>query len=167
MRLHIPQPERSIHITGTNGKGSVSNLIAAGLQQAGLRVGRFSSPHVTDFRERIAVNGELISETEVSQFISKVRKLKPPVQNAFFELSFALALQTFAERSVNVAVVEAGVGAARDATIVLENVALSILTNVSLDHQGTLGPDIQSITQDKAAVVRAGTPLVTGRRAQR
>ena len=160
--LELRQPPKSIHVVGTNGKGSVSQLVAVGLSAAGLKVGRFSSPHVEDFRERIVVDRREIAEHEVTGFVEEVRELEPPY--AFFELTFALALKTFAERKVDIAIIEAGVGARRDATIVLENVALSILTNVSLDHQETLGGSLESIARDKAHVMRPHIPFVTGER---
>ena len=160
--LKLHQPPKSIHVVGTNGKGSVSHLIAGGLSAAGLKVGRFSSPHVEDFRERIVVNGREIGKREVIDFVEEVKGLEPPY--AFFELSFALALKTFAEHDVDIAVVEAGVGARQDATVILENVILSILTNVSLDHQETLGGSLEAITKDKAHVMRPNVPFVTSER---
>ena len=157
--LGLRQPPRSVHVVGTNGKGSVSQLITAGLDAAGLKVGHFTSPHVEDFRERIVIAKEEISEQEVVDFVEKVRRLSTPF--AFFELSFALALLAFENRGVDIAVVEAGVGAAKDATRALENVQLSVLTNVSLDHQGTLGNSLEAIAEDKAEVMRPDTAFVT------
>ena len=158
--LELRQPPRSIHVVGTNGKGSVSQFVAVGLSAAGLKVGRFSSPHVEDFRERIVIDGREIEQREVTEFVEEVRGLEPSY--AFFELSFALALQSFAKHQLDIAVVEAGVGAAHDATLVLKNVALSILTNVSLDHQETLGDSLTAIARDKAEVMRPHIPFVTG-----
>lgn len=157
--LGLRQPLRSIHVVGTNGKGSVSQLIAAGLGAAGLTVGRFSSPHVEDFRERIVIAKEEILEKEVVEFVERVKGLEFPF--AFFELSFALALTAFSEHTVDIAVVEAGVGAAKDATKALENVELSVLTNVSLDHRETLGASLEAIARDKAEVMRPHVAFVT------
>ena len=157
--LHLSSPPESVHVVGTNGKGSVTNRVAAGLSAAGRRTGRFVSPHVESFRERVAVDGRLIREAEVLGFVQRVRGR---VDAAFFELCFALALEHFAHHEVEVAVLEAGVGARDDATRVLENVQVVAVTNVGLDHQDVLGKTVEEIAADKAAAIRPGIPVVTG-----
>lgn len=157
----LAMPTKSVHIVGSNGKGSTSAMIAAGLEAAGVRTGLFLSPHVEDFRERISVNGRLISEPEVLEQLRVWRRLELPLRPGFFEWCFALALEHFARQEVACVVVEAGIGAARDVTLILENVAVSVLTSVSLEHQELLGSSLAEIARDKAAAIRAGTPLVT------
>lgn len=130
-----------------------------------MRVGRFLSPHVSDFRERIAVDGEAVSEAEVVDFVARL-KARGPLElagapPAFFELTLALALEHFARRGVEVAVVEAGVGAKHDATRALENVRSVVLTNVGRDHLDTLGPTLEDVARDKADAIRPGVPILS------
>ena len=158
-QLGLVYPQNAVHVVGTNGKGSVTAMVAAGLQAAGVRTGRFISPHVTEFRERIAVDGRWISEPEVLAFVQGLPALEPPP--AFFELTLALALQHFAREKVEIAVTEAGVGARDDATRVLENVRAVVLTNVGRDHLDTLGPTLRDVALDKADAVRPGVPTLT------
>ena len=157
--LRLPSPPKVIHVVGTNGKGSTAAIIATGLTEAGFRTGRFVSPHVEDFRERIAVDNELIPQTQVVEFVNLISALG---HWAFFEISLALALKHFAEQSVDYAVIEAGIGAKYDATNVLENKVLTVITNIAMDHQDTLGPTLTAIAKDKAAAITARTPVVTG-----
>ncbi len=166
-RLGLPDPPAVVHVVGTNGKGSVTTALAAMGSAAGLRTGRFVSPHVEHYRERIAVDGQSVSDAEVVAFAERARALvEARVAEAgaagFFEWTLALALSVFAARGVDVAVVEAGVGARRDATLALGNVVASLVTNVDLDHVETLGPDLAAIARDKAAALRSGVPTVTG-----
>ena len=135
-------------------------MVAAGFAAAGRRTGRFISPHVVDFRERITVNGQWISEAEVLGFVQDLPRLEPAP--AFFELTLALALRHFAREQVEVAVIEAGVGAKRDATRALENVRAVVITNVGRDHLDTLGPTLQDVARDKADAIRPGVPTLTG-----
>lgn len=160
-QLGLGFPERTVHVTGTNGKGTVTAMIAAGLTAAGYRTGRFTSPHVESFCERIAVDGALIPPEAVAAFVAQVAPLALTPPPAFFEWSLALALAHFARERVSWAVIEAGVGVARDATAITENVQLALLTNVTLEHQEVLGPDVAAIARDKSAVIRPGVPLVT------
>ena len=157
--LRVAQPAESVHVVGTNGKGSVTNLVAGALSASGRSTGRFVSPHVEDFRERVAVDGVRIGEDEVCDFVERVQG---KVEAAFFELCFALALEHFARHEVEVAVFEAGVGARRDATIWLRDARAVVITNVGLDHQDTLGETVAEIAADKAAAIRPGVPVVTG-----
>ena len=159
IRLGLASPQNVVHVVGTNGKGSVTAMVAAGLTAAGIRTGRFVSPHVVAFRERVAVDGRWISEAEVLEFVRALPALEPPP--AFFELVLALALEHFARENVHTAVVEAGVGAKHDATRALENVRAVVLTNVGCDHLDTLGPTLKDVALDKADAIRPGVPTLT------
>lgn len=161
-RLSIPADVSAVHVVGTAGKGTVATMVAHGLAADGGPIGRFTSPHVEDFRERIWVDGEPVPVAEVVAFIDRIRAMEIHPAPAFFEISLALALQWFARRGVLLAVVEAGVGARADATAVLERVVLTVLTNVGLDHAATLGPTVAQIAHEKASAVRPGVPVVTG-----
>jgi dihydrofolate synthase / folylpolyglutamate synthase len=163
--LGAPPPPRALHVVGTNGKGTVTHLLAAMAQAAGVRVGRFTSPHVEDLRERVAVAGVAVSPDEVIAFVRRARALAPPGVG-FFEWTLGLAVDAFARGGVELAVVEAGVGARHDATMALPGVIGTVLTNVDLDHVETLGPTILDIARDKAAVARPGVPLVTAARGE-
>ena len=165
-RLGLADPPIVVHVVGTNGKGSVATALAAMATAAGRRSGCFLSPHVEHYRERIAVDGVAVSEGEVVAFTARARALveagaREALDAGFFEWTLALALDVFAARGVGVAIVEAGVGARRDATLALRTVRASVVTNVDLDHLETLGPDIASIASDKAAALRPGVPTVT------
>jgi len=159
--LGAPPPPQVLHVVGTNGKGTVTHALAAMAAAAGLRTGRFTSPHVEDLRERVAIDGASISAAAVVAFCERIRALDHPGVG-FFEWTLALAVDAFAGAGVEWAVVEAGVGARSDATLALPNVVGSVLTNVDLDHVETLGPTLEDIARDKAAVARPGVPLVTG-----
>jgi dihydrofolate synthase / folylpolyglutamate synthase len=164
---HPEQHSGCIHVIGTNGKGSVCAMLAAGLQQAGLRVGRFTSPHLEDYRERIVVNGEMIAPDTVLEFLEWAKTHAS--EAAFFDLTTVLALHYFSQQQVDVAVIEAGVGARHDATACLEHVKASVITNVDLDHEATIGvghlPSVlENIAFEKAGGIRAGVPVVTAAR---
>ena len=163
-RLALRPPPATLHIVGTNGKGTVTHLLAAMAQAEGLKVGRFTSPHVEDFRERIAINGELISSQALSSFVARAQSLGSEARAGigFFEWTLAMALEAFDHADIDLAVVEAGVGARSDATLCVPNVIGTVLTNVTLDHVETLGPTVRDIALDKSAVARAGVPLVSG-----
>lgn len=175
-RLGNPQTQfDAIHVVGTNGKGSVCAMLDAGLRLtfdaglrprpdmgfrvSGLQVGRFTSPHLTDFRERIVVDGLEIREQDVLEFLAWARTHAQ--DGAFFDLTLALAFSYFAKLRVDIAVVEAGVGGASDATMTLERVKLLVLTNVDFDHVETLGPELRDIASDKSGAIRPGVPVVT------
>ncbi len=159
-KLGLRFPPRSIYVVGTNGKGSCAHTLAFGLQQAGYRPGLFISPHVEDFCERISVSGVPISRQFIRQFVARAAT-QEAAEASFFEWTFALALEYFAELSVDIAVIEAGVGARHDATNVLENVEAVMITNVALDHLETLGPTLENIALDKAWGIRPGKPVIT------
>jgi len=149
----------SLRVVGTNGKGSVCAMLEAGLMAACVRVGRFTSPHLTHFEERIRVNGAEISPVRTAEFVAWARQHAPDV--AFFDLSLGLAAQVFAEEAVDLAVMEAGVGGASDATQALSGVRAVLLTNVALDHTATLGDTVEQIARDKAGAARPGVPFLT------
>ncbi len=150
---------RSVRVVGTNGKGSTCAMLDAGLRAAGVRSGRFTSPHLTHFEERVRVDGDPVPAQETAAFIAWARAHGGDA--AFFDLTLALAARVFAARGVEVAVMEAGVGGATDATQALENVAAVALTNVALDHVGVLGGTVAQIARDKAGAARPGVPLLT------
>jgi dihydrofolate synthase / folylpolyglutamate synthase len=166
----LGHPERAfeaLHVIGTNGKGSVCMMLARGLEVAHANVGRFISPHLHDYRERIAVNDVLISEYDVLEFLRWARG--GSFDAAFFDLTFLLACEHFKKQGVDIAVIEAGVGGAFDATNALERVRVTIITNIDLDHEATLGvgpraSTLENIAQDKAGAIRAGVPVITGAR---
>lgn len=153
--------KRSIHVAGTNGKGSVSHTLAAILQSAGYKAGLFTSPHILDFRERIRVNGEMISETYVTDFVDKYLVKRLAVAPSFFELTTVMAFSYFAEMNVDVAVVEVGLGGRLDSTNILTP-TLSVITNISLDHTSLLGDTAEEIAAEKAGIIKPGVPVVVG-----
>ncbi len=150
---------RSWRVVGTNGKGSTCAMLEAGLLAAAVRTGRFTSPHLQRFEERIRVNGREITPTSTGEFVQWAQS--EAADAAFFDLTLLLAVQTFAQSSVEVAVMEAGVGGASDATQALDNVEAVLLTNVGLDHTAALGGTLEAIARDKAAAARAGVPFLT------
>jgi len=162
-RLDSPHTRfRTLHIAGTNGKGSTAAVAAAILQADGYRVGLYTSPHLVDFRERIRVDGEMIAEERVSQFTQQIRDLcRYDLSPTFFECTTAMAFQYFAEASVDVAVVEVGLGGRFDATNVVQSVACAI-TTIALDHQEYLGPTLSSIAAEKAGIIKPRIPVVVG-----
>jgi len=161
---HFGHPHRrfrTIHVAGTNGKGSVSSMLAAILQSAGWKVGLYTSPHLTDFRERIRVNGEMIPQQRVIDFVEQERAFFEPLYPSFFELTTALAFLYFAEQEVDVAVVEVGLGGRLDCTNIITP-DLSIITNISFDHQQFLGDTLAKIAAEKAGIMKADVPVVIG-----
>ena len=151
----------TIHVAGTNGKGSVSSSLAAILQSAGYRVGLYTSPHLIDFRERIRVNGEMIPEQRVVDFVEQERPFFEPLHPSFFELTTALAFLYFAEQQVDVAVIEVGLGGRLDCTNII-NPDLAIITNISFDHQQFLGDTLPAIAAEKAGIIKPGIPVIIG-----
>ncbi len=159
---HPHQQFKTIHIAGTNGKGSCSHTIAAVLQSAGYRVGLFTSPHLVDFRERIRVNGEMAPEEYVVDFVEKHRPFFEPLQPSFFELTTAMAFRYFADRKVDVAVIEVGMGGRLDCTNIIRP-DLCVITNIGLDHTQYLGGTLEKIAEEKAGIIKEGVPVVIGR----
>ena len=152
---------KTIHVGGTNGKGSTSHLLAAILQEAGYRVGLYTSPHLIDFRERIRVNGEMIEKEYVVNFVEKYRELFEPVMPSFFELTMEMAFLWFAGQKVDVAIIEVGLGGRLDSTNIITP-DLSIITNIGLDHMKLLGDTVQKIAAEKAGIIKPFTPVVIG-----
>ena len=164
VRLGMPQTRyRTLHIAGTNGKGSTAAMAAAVLQAAGYRVGLYTSPHLVEFRERIRVNGEMIAESRVAQLTEQLQALcQPDLSPTFFEYTTAMAFQYFADSGVDVAVLEVGLGGRFDATNVVMPMACAV-TTISLDHQEYLGTTCSSIAFEKAGILKPGVPVVLGR----
>lgn len=158
---HPHEHFRSLHIAGTNGKGSCSHTLAAILQSAGYRVGLYTSPHLVDFRERIRVNGQPISEDYVIRFVEEERAFFEPLSPSFFELTTAMAFKYFADEKVDVAVVEVGLGGRLDCTNIIHP-DLCIITNISLDHTQFLGHTLAQIAGEKAGIIKPGIPIVIG-----
>ena len=158
---HPHRQFRTIHVAGTNGKGSCSHSLAAILQQAGYRVGLYTSPHLVDFSERIRINGEPIEQAYVVEFVERERAFFEPLHPSFFELTTALAFRYFAERQVDVAVIEVGLGGRLDCTNIITP-AVSLITNISLDHTQFLGHTLAAIASEKAGIIKPGVPVVIG-----
>lgn len=161
---HLGNPERqfrSIHVAGTNGKGSVSHMLCSVLMQAGCKVGLYTSPHLVDFRERIRINGAKIPEERVARFVSQHKDFMQTLQLSFFEMTVGLAFDYFAEEHVDVAVVEVGMGGRLDSTNVIRP-DLSVITNIGFDHTQFLGDTLPKIAAEKAGIIKAGVPVVIG-----
>lgn len=160
----IGNPQRNyfvIHVAGTNGKGSVSNMLAAVLQQAGYQTGLFTSPHLTDFRERIRVNGEMISKQKVVNFVDRYKADMERLQLSFFEMTTAMAFDYFAQSDVEVAIIETGLGGRLDATNIVQPL-LSVITNIGLEHTEYLGDSLPKIAREKGGIIKKCTPIVVG-----
>jgi bifunctional protein folC len=151
----------SIHIAGTNGKGSCSHSLAAILQAEGYKVGLYTSPHLVDFRERIKVNGKMIPEQYVIDFVRNERSFFEPLHPSFFELTTALAFKYFAEQKVDIAIIEVGLGGRLDCTNIITPI-LSIITNISFDHTQFLGNSLAEIAGEKAGIIKQGVPTIIG-----
>ncbi|HDP76154.1 MAG TPA: bifunctional folylpolyglutamate synthase/dihydrofolate synthase [Bacteroidales bacterium] len=156
---HPHRTFKSIHVAGTNGKGSTSHMLAAVLQKAGYRVGLYTSPHLKDFRERIRVNGEMIPENEVASFVSKHKGFFDQIKPSFFEMTVALAFDYFARKNLDIAVIEVGLGGRLDSTNII-NPILSIITNIGFDHTELLGDTLPKIASEKAGIIKPNIPVV-------
>ncbi len=160
----IQNPEKkfpSVHIAGTNGKGSVSSMLASVLQEAGYKTALFTSPHLIDFRERIRVNGKMIPEKEVIRFITDHISVFNDLKPSFFEWTFALAMDYFHSETVDIAIIETGMGGRLDSTNVVRSI-LSIITNISDDHKDYLGDTLEKIAVEKAGIIKPGVPVLIG-----
>ena len=149
----------TIHIAGTNGKGSVSHMIASVLQEAGYKTGLYTSPHLKDFRERIRINGEMIPENDVMNFVTRHKNIIESVKPSFFEMTVAMAFNYFAENKVDVAVIEVGLGGRLDSTNIIIP-ALSVITNIGHDHMDLLGDTIAKIAVEKAGIIKKEIPVI-------
>ena len=160
--LKNPQNKfKSIHIAGTNGKGSTSHMLAAILQQAGYKTGLYTSPHIKDFGERIRIDGKMIDQNFVIAFAEKTKAICSKIEPSFFELTVAMAFEYFASEKVDIAVIETGLGGRLDSTNIISPI-LSIITNIGLDHTNLLGNTISEITQEKAGIIKLNTPVIIG-----
>ncbi|HEY5326258.1 MAG TPA: folylpolyglutamate synthase/dihydrofolate synthase family protein, partial [Mucilaginibacter sp.] len=161
-RLGNPQQKfKSVHIGGTNGKGSTSHMLAAILQTAGYKTGLYTSPHLNDFRERIRINGEMISEQEVVDFVAAHKVDFDEVSPSFFEMTVALAFDFFAHEKVDIAIIEVGLGGRLDSTNIITPL-LSVITNIGWDHTNILGNSLQLIASEKAGIIKPTVPVVIG-----
>ena len=158
---HPHRKFRTIHVAGTNGKGSCSHTLAAILQSAGYKIGLYTSPHLVDFRERIRVNGEMIPRQRVIDFVEQHRSFFEPLHPSFFELTTAMAFNYFAEQNVDVAVIEVGLGGRLDCTNIIRP-DLCVITNISFDHIQFLGDTLAKIAAEKAGIIKPGIPVVIG-----
>src|SRR5580658_6370357 len=160
----ISNPERrfkSVHVAGTNGKGSTSHMLAAIFQEAGYKTGLYTSPHLKDFRERIRINVAMINEDFVVDFVERIRPLSEQMDPSFFEISVVMAFEYFAREQVDIAIVEVGLGGRLDSTNIIMP-ELSVITNISFDHMNLLGDTLPLIAFEKAGIIKKGVPVVIG-----
>ena len=163
-KLNNPQNKiKTIHIAGTNGKGSTTNMIASILIESGYKTGTYTSPHLKDFRERNFINGKKIEEKKIIDFIKKNKVWFNDINMSFFEMTVAMAFNYFYEEKVDLAVIETGLGGRLDSTNII-NPEISIITNISLDHTNLLGKNIHSIALEKAGIIKKNTPIIIGRK---
>lgn len=163
---YLGHPERSfpcIHLAGTNGKGSVSHMLASVLQAHGMKTGLATSPHLRDFRERIRVNGQMIPRQEVVDFVHKHRPFLKSLDASFFEIGVAMTFDYFSRQSLDIAVIETGLGGRLDSTNIVHPL-LSVITNIGMDHTHLLGDTIQDIAREKAGIIKAEVPVLLGRK---
>ena len=161
--LENPENEiPAIHVAGTNGKGSVSHMLASALMEQGYKTGLYTSPHLTDFRERITINGAKIPKEKVIEFVENYKNTFQAIKPSFFELTFAMALDYFHQQKVNIAVFETGMGGRLDSTNVVKPV-ISVITNIGHDHQQFLGDTIEKIAKEKAGIIKANVPVIIGK----
>ena len=162
--LNNPEKKfKSIHVAGTNGKGSVSHMIASVLQESGYKTGLFTSPHLKDFRERIRINGQMIDEETITDFIEKHKSSFDVIEPSFFEWTTALAFKYFEEEKVDIAVIETGLGGRLDSTNIVTP-ELSVITNISFDHMQLLGDTLEKIASEKAGIIKKSIDVVIGER---
>ena len=162
---HLNNPHKkfkSIHIAGTNGKGSVAHMLASILQESGYKTALYTSPHLINFRERIKINGEMIAEQEVIDFVSENKHLFEKLEMSFFEMTVALAFDYFAKEIVDIAGIETGLGGRLDSTNII-NPELCIITNIGLDHTNLLGNSIEEIAMEKAGIIKKETAIIIGK----
>ncbi len=161
---HLGNPQqkfKSVHIAGTNGKGSTSHMLAATFQTAGLKTGLYTSPHLKDFRERIKIDGEMAEQDFVIDFTKRIQPLIEEIEPSFFEITVAMAFEYFAQHKVDIAVIEVGLGGRLDSTNVITP-ALSIITNIGRDHMNILGDTVEKIAYEKAGIIKQGIPVIIG-----
>ena len=160
--LNDPQHKfKSIHIAGTNGKGSTSHMLAAVLQEAGYKTGLYTSPHIKDFGERIRINGKMINRDFVVDFVERTRNISDELMPSFFELTVGMAFEYFATEAVDIAIIETGLGGRLDSTNIISPV-LSVITNIGYDHMNLLGNTLPQIAFEKAGIIKKNTPVIIG-----
>jgi len=160
----LNNPERSfksVHIAGTNGKGSTSHMLASIFQSAGYKTALYTSPHLKDFRERIRINGEMIREEFVSEFVSHIQPIIEKIEPSFFETTVAMAFEYFRKEKVDIAIIETGLGGRLDSTNIIQP-ELSVITNIGWDHMNILGDSLQKIAKEKAGIIKKDIPVVIG-----
>ncbi len=153
---------KSIHIAGTNGKGSVSHMLASIFQEQGYKTGLYTSPHLKDFRERIKINGEMISQQAVVDFTDSIKTFIEEIEPSFFEVTVGMAFQYFAEKNVDIAIIETGLGGRLDSTNVIDP-EISVITNIGFDHMSLLGNTLEAISTEKAGIIKKDKPVVIGK----
>ena len=162
--FHSPHRQfRTAHVAGTNGKGSVSHMLASILQEAGFKTGLYTSPHLKDFRERIKINGEMMSKEYVTDFVERNHEFFSQIRPSFFEMTVAMAFKYFADEGVDFAVIEVGLGGRLDSTNIITPL-VSVITNISFDHMALLGDTLEKIAGEKAGIIKPGVPAVVGTR---
>jgi dihydrofolate synthase/folylpolyglutamate synthase len=152
---------KSIHIAGTNGKGSVSHMLAAILQTAGYKTGLYTSPHLKDFRERIKINGEMITEEFIIDFTERIKTISEKIEPSFFEITVAMAFEYFAQQKIDIAIIETGLGGRFDSTNIITP-DLSVITNIGWDHMNILGESLEKIAFEKAGIIKQNVPVIIG-----
>jgi dihydrofolate synthase/folylpolyglutamate synthase len=163
-QLGNPQQQfKTIHVAGTNGKGSVSHMLAAVFSAAGYKTGLYTSPHLYDFRERIRINGAMIPETFVTEFVESQKAIIERIEPSFFEITVAMAFQYFANEKVDVAIIEVGLGGRLDSTNIITP-ELSIITNIGWDHMNLLGSSLEAIAGEKGGIIKESVPVVVGKK---
>jgi len=158
---HPEKKIKTIHIAGTNGKGSTSHMLASIFQEAGYKTGLYTSPHLYDFRERIKVNGQMCSQDFVIDFTNKIKPCIEKIEPSFFEITVGMAFDYFVQEKVDIAIIETGLGGRLDSTNVIEP-ELSIITNIGFDHMALLGNTLEAIASEKAGIIKKDTPVVIG-----
>ncbi|HTB52551.1 MAG TPA: folylpolyglutamate synthase/dihydrofolate synthase family protein [Ferruginibacter sp.] len=152
---------KSIHVAGTNGKGSTSHMLAAILQEAGYKTGLYTSPHLQDFRERIKINGEMVRQDFIIDFVARTKTISEAIEPSFFELTMVMAFDYFAQEKVDVAIIETGLGGRLDSTNIITPV-ISVITNIGYDHMNILGDTLEQIAFEKAGIIKKNVPVVIG-----
>ena len=162
---HLGNPQtkfKSIHIAGTNGKGSVSHMLASIFQEQGYKTGLYTSPHLKDFRERIKINGEMISQEAVVDFTDSIKTFIEEIEPSFFEVTVGMAFHYFAEKNVDIAIIETGLGGRLDSTNIIDP-EISVITNIGFDHMSLLGNTLEAISTEKAGIIKKNKPVVVGK----
>jgi dihydrofolate synthase/folylpolyglutamate synthase len=162
---HPENKFKSIHVAGTNGKGSVSHMLASIYQEAGYKTALYTSPHLLDFRERIRINGKMISKEEVVSFVNNQQQLIEEIKPSFFEITMIMAFDYFARESVDIAIIETGLGGRLDSTNIIMPLA-SVITNISLEHEKFLGNSMASIAKEKAGIIKKNRPVIIGQKTE-